>query len=425
MQRLLIKKNLPATLSAPSLHGFASFLTVLLPLVFLLGRGGSDAVASSIAALFLLRCAMEREFSWLKQKWLQAAGLLWVYICIRSYWTEYPAESFARSVSWIRYPLFAAALGCWVLKDKEVRQWLLYSLGVSVAFIVFDSLLQFYTGHDLFSKPYDMNEERVRLTGPFGAPVVGVMLVTLMYPVCMWGLIGSEGQPRTKKGFACGSLLCLLPLATVLLSGERTALILCLIGFTLMFLLIPIRRLYKAALMATAAMVLGILLYTNPLVMQRQIHSMGTVIAEFGTSTYGEIWGSAVNMFKMNPAFGVGVMQFRNECPKSEYGPADNLADRCNFHPHNLYLEWLSETGLVGFGLFATCMGLLVIRWLHAWPNLKTNPVYLGLLITLSLRFFPFAPLTSFFISWFAIPLWLFIGWLNALSAEALQEKSE
>ena len=82
----------------------------------------------------------------------------------------------------------------------------------------------------------------------------------------------------------------------------------------------------------------------------------------------------------------------------------------------------LAETGLVGFSLFIGMMGLLFARWAKAYPALKTHPVYLGLLITVCIRFFPFAPLTSFFISWFAIPLWLFIGWLNALTTTPVRK---
>jgi O-antigen ligase len=410
------KIALPSTLNTPTLHAFASAMVIALPVMFLFGRGGSDALMSTATALFIAHSFVSKDFSWLKERWIKLALALWVYVCIRSYWTDYPAESFARSISWIRFPLFAAALGAWILKDLEVRKWLIYSLYVCVLFIIFDSLIQFFVGADVFAKPYLIDEEKIRLTGPFGAPIVGIMLMTLTFPVCLSAMIAQNGTPRNLKRFVLGAALCLLSLGTVLLSGERTALILCLLGFGMMFLVIPIRLLYKASMLATGVMVLGILLFTNPLVMQRQIHSLTSTISDFGNSAYGEIWGSAWRIFEKNPTFGVGVLQFRNECPKEAYGSTETTALRCNYHPHNLYLEWLAETGLVGFSIFIGMIGLLFGRWAKAYPALKTHPVYLGLLITLCIRFFPFAPLTSFFISWFAIPLWLFIGWLNALT---------
>ena len=47
---------------------------------------------------------------------------------------------------------------------------------------------------------------------------------------------------------------------------------------------------------------------------------------------------------------GVGPKNFLLECQKDKYKKieSDNFNYRCNTHPHNIYLELLSETGIIG-----------------------------------------------------------------------------
>jgi O-antigen ligase len=49
-----------------------------------------------------------------------------------------------------------------------------------------------------------------------------------------------------------------------------------------------------------------------------------------------------------NKIFGNGVRSFRIECNKYR----DIKKNACSSHPHNIYLELLSEVGLIGFFFF-------------------------------------------------------------------------
>lgn len=67
---------------------------------------------------------------------------------------------------------------------------------------------------------------------------------------------------------------------------------------------------------------------------------------------------SGIETWKKSPFFGSGFGNFRNVCSKntkiSEVG-------RCNTHPHNIYIELLSEQGLVGFIIFLTLIFYFLI----------------------------------------------------------------
>ena len=54
----------------------------------------------------------------------------------------------------------------------------------------------------------------------------------------------------------------------------------------------------------------------------------------------------AYRMFKEKPLLGHGVKSFRKYCSK----PENYLYERaCTTHPHNIYMQLLSETGIFSF----------------------------------------------------------------------------
>ena len=77
-------------------------------------------------------------------------------------------------------------------------------------------------------------------------------------------------------------------------------------------------------------------------------------------SKYGSHRNVAKEIFLDNPVFGVGIKNFRKESANDK---DDNLEHKKNYlrvsnHPHELYYEFLSETGIFGvtcFLIFILC----------------------------------------------------------------------
>ena len=73
--------------------------------------------------------------------------------------------------------------------------------------------------------------------------------------------------------------------------------------------------------------------------------------------------------FKENIIFGISYKKFRSECSNKiydyEYSKiTENIEfNGCSTHPHNIYLEILSEQGIIGFILF-----LLLLKELYKFP---------------------------------------------------------
>ena len=118
---------------------------------------------------------------------------------------------------------------------------------------------------------------------------------------------------------------------------------------------------------------------------------------------------TAIDTWKKNIIFGNGIKSFRVDCSKLqsvEYNLGEDVQRfkknrLCSNHPHNYYLEVLTESGIVGFSIFAL-LGLLLI--LFILKNLKIfrkhnieNFVLLGSTISLFLEIMPFKVSGSIF----------------------------
>jgi O-antigen ligase len=200
----------------------------------------------------------------------------------------------------------------------------------------------------------------------------------------------------------------------VLLSGDRMGLLIMLATPILIGLLAPrLRKPMGIALPAVAAL-LGLILYFSPTMYHRQIDTTAETIAHLDQSPYGIVFKSGLEIARDRPIFGVGIHNYQAACLEPQYGPEKVGAEqtpRCLGHPHNAYLQWLAESGLVGLGLYLAFVVLSLVKLIRWMPANRDNLIFYALAASLALRFWPLAAGTSFFSSWSAEPLFLILGW--------------
>ena len=128
-------------------------------------------------------------------------------------------------------------------------------------------------------------------------------------------------------------------------------------------------------------------------------------------SHHKSLFLTAIDTWKMNKIFGNGIKSFRKECLKviqihyKYHGDPQKLLKRyrtCSNHPHNYYLEILTETGLAGVSfiiLFYLILLIFTLRFLLRYKNKinESNLVLLASLISLVLELFPLRSSGSFF----------------------------
>jgi O-antigen ligase len=396
--------------SRPPLLPIAGWLVTALPVTVVFGPALIDIVCSLLAVVFLVHAVRDGEMDWLREPWVRAITALWAFTVVRAALAGAPWVNVGLALSWVRYPLLAVALSTWVLQDETWRDRLLLSTAAVCGFLALDGLFQAAVGFDIIGRPIYQE----RLTATMSRPRLGITLAWLFLPAA-FGLLQREWT-KTALGLA---LLCL---TVILLSGDRLAFLFAIMGLVLVAACLPAlrRRAWLFTLVAVA--LVGGVLFVKPNVYSRQISSTVEAVRNVGTTHYGVIWQRALTIAGIHPFFGVGMNRYRDVCEDAAYGPvlqsSTNLS-ACAVHPHNLYLEWLVEAGLVGCVAFGAAMLLLLQRLWRALPLLRLDYLFVALVVTVVLRLFPASTATSLTRSWFSMPLWLVIGWALALAMAA------
>lgn len=393
-------------------------LTVLLPLFLLHVRVGAEAAFDVVAALFVLRSALLRQWRWLGQGWV-VTGLLWVgwtVACTLLEWSRDPAGGAGHGVQAVlvlRFLIFAAALEHWVLRAGRARAALLASLSLATLYVAAQTVLQFLSGRNLAGDPRWGDGE---LTGPFHGPRAAPTLVRVLFPA----LLPAASALLRRGGWGRFAAGCLVVggAAVMVLIGQRMPVLLTALGLLTAGLVLPALR----GIVAVAVLAVGVLVATSAVVSPPTFYRLVTKFSHqmetFPDSPYGQISGRAVAMAEQNPWTGLGFNGFQAHCPEPRYQhgwrwPADPADDGggagiCTTHPHNLFLQAVTDAGLPGLALFT----LLVALWLRRlsqglWHD--ADPLRVGLFVAVLIQVWPIAstsPLVSLPIGgWFFLTL--------------------
>lgn len=419
-----MRSDISSLLSEAMLLRLATYSTLAAVPLMCVGGAASDAAITITSLLFLLRSYRSKDWGWLNETWFRLLAALWLYMIVRGFFAEHIVDAARRSMTSLRFIFFPSAAAYWVMHSATTRRRLALLLAATVLFIVADAWFQWAVGQDILGHPRITDPQgHVRLTGPFTAnkPIAGILVTWLCFPFCISLLFASGGM--LKKGWTplIGALLSLAILGAITLSGERMALLLALLGWTLTLILTRLN--WRMLLLAVFAggCVLGAMILVVPDVFDRQVKATITTFTHWEESPYGRIFASDLRLAVLHPVVGLGAGHFRTICP-SLYPNAspDYLKEVCNIHPHNIYMEWLIEEGMIGLVLYVASVWAVLSLCLKQWPVMRGDPAFIGWLVAFLLRIWPIASSTGFFTNWGAPPYWFALAMVISHARPAL-----
>jgi O-antigen ligase len=400
------------------------FIPYILPFLLIYSRSIADITIVLISSLFLYKSIKEKNWEWVKNKWFIFALIFWLYcIIINSYLSIAPLESLSYSIFFIRWPLFAIALAYWIFKDLKDLKRFLFSMTIVLLFIIFDTWWQFFFTKDLFGfEPWSPE----RLTGPFkGNPHVGAWLAKLALLPPLILVIYNHFKLSINQNFLIflSFVTATILFLTIFISGERMALLLILACIIFYFGgLISDNKISKYKvfiILILTVLCIGIFANLFPESAQRAIFSTIDKITNWKTSDYGLVWKSAYDVWMQSPFFGAGLHKYREACVNlGIYGTShlNAIGGGVCFHPHNISLELLSETGIFGFLLFYLMVISLLISNLKNY-FLKRDWLSFSLIFSVLFTcFLPIASSTSFFSNKYGAIIWLLVGTMLSIN---------
>ncbi len=389
-----------------------------LPFSLLFSRTVSEILISLICLSFLY--VVVRQGQWRDCITGSVGVLLIIWIVLNlvvSPQAINPESSFTRSLLWIRFVLLFAAVSLWLIRSVDDLRIVGTLWALTLGWVMLDGFVQLATNVSL------SGQERpgTRLTGPLDRPNIGTFVAKLSFPaVVMAVLIGRDAAWPLRRWAALG-LWVAVAYVFVILSGERSITMLtcvavfCILGFLVLF--VPAWRLRALGMAIYAILSFVGLSWFSPTVSQRA-ELFITHTRDFWSSIYGQLFEAGLRIWMDNPITGVGLKGFREFKPAAE---SDDLYG--HLHPHNIYIEWLCETGLtgfIGFVTFVMVVTLPVMRLITAGVHDRLVGLLLagGLIVLL----FPVAVTQSFFSNWSAMLFWIALSSIVAMTRIVLTD---
>ena len=155
-----------------------------------------------------------------------------------------------------------------------------------------------------------------------------------------------------------------------------------------------------------------------------QISQMAVIVFEKDFSNkkqppYLKEFTSFYDTWLLNKYIGGGIKNFRYYCHKRSNIDKDSKFI-CNMHPHNYYLEILTETGVIGFFLtsiiFMIILYLTFLKKYFLKSQLNDNKIIIAFIFLFIAEIFPIKSTGSFFTTGNTTYLFLLIGILIGLA---------
>lgn len=423
MMNASLVRDIPLIKPAKFIWLCEKYLPYLLPSLLIFSRTTADLTVLLVGILFLFRAYLQQDWQWLQQRWLQLNLVFWLYLLlINAPLSLNFADSLGHAFFYIRWPLFAAALAYWLLDTTARQSQFLISLGLVTLFILADTALQYVTGMDLLGHAKFSAE---RLTGPFSAPVPGIMMLRILFIAAFSCLFFRSLFTPVRR-----LLFILITLSAgvlfMFITGERMALMLFFAGSVVVIagLWFDQKR-HKIKLLAIFGgmfVILAFCMLMQPMMAERSIYSILAKLRHFADSDYGLVFKAAFAAWQQAPIFGNGLHTYRRVC--EQMGLLDQWGMVCS-HPHNLYLHIATDTGLVGLALF---IALVVGIYRDALANLMHDRQWFKFslsLAVLSVSFWPFIGGISILNNGVAALVWLGVGWALAMNQNQIKIKNK
>lgn len=392
------------------LRGTLTVFYLLGPCFMLVERSPADAWLTLCGLAFLVRCVVRRDWSWTKIFWVRAVLAFWVWCLISASLSTLPGYSLGEAGVWIRFPLFAFASAFWLARDPRILIAMLISMGAGM--MIMSGIL--------FAEYMIVGQKNGRLSWPYGDLTPGNYLAKAGMPLFCVLVALAVSARRKVAGFA--AMVSLITIVASVLSGERTNFILRAMGGMFAGIVYkPIWPRYLLLVAAEAAAVTGIFL-AKPEIKNRFVTSFVEELPVNEASPYKRVWNSGIEAFHTSPVIGIGPDNYRILCPRISAGNSDVS---CHNHPHNYYIQILSETGLIGLALGVVMV--ISIIWTCFRANLVNRQSALAAtcFVVPFGFFFPVQSTADFFGQWNNTFMWSAVGFALAVAYQTLNARSD
>lgn len=373
------------------------------PFFLLIERTPGDVYISIVALTFLIRSLKKRDCAWLEFFWVKSVLIFWGICLLSAAMSPNPSYAIGEAFIWIRFPLFAMATAFWLGVDKRLLLLMLFS--TASALLLMCGILMAELAIEGFKS---------RLSWPYDDLVPGNYLAKVGLPVIVFSTTLFLSLKGPKSLLSGG--VCLLVIGMTMMTGERINFLITLFAALLTTVIWEIS--WKKLFYVVFASVIPIsILIIFPAVFERFVVSFFNQLPITKGSPYYDAMAPAWLIFEQFPTFGIGPGNFRYLCSDLIQ---PGLGYPCHNHPHNFYLQILSETGSLGLIAAVVFIGSIILKCFRARTT-NRHVLYTAAWVIPFALFWPIRSSADFFGQWNNIFLWSAV----ALALAVVHSKSK
>ena len=386
-------------------------IVVVLAVLVLLPVGRASELPLAIGAFVWFVLAIRKRIEWDASARLVALlfACYWIPSLVSLASAVEPSRTISTIASTPRFLAFAL-FAVWGLRDARAWPATALAIAVVVALWLIDAYVQIVTGYSLGGPA-----EAERLSGIFGAG--NLKLGPTLAVLSPFVLIAAH-ERLGWRGLALAFVALAVP---ILLAGSRAAwLMYALVCIVVSWHTTRSRKAFALVVLASIAIV-GVaatlsMKESSGFVarVERSLLVLRGTESAVDTASAGRIsiWRTATAMWEAHPVTGIGVRGFRYAYPKYA-APKDTFVDTASdtgaSHAHQIVLEVLSETGLVGLAFWIAGVVIALRAWFRAQPGQRERARAPAL--ALVAMCFPLNTHFAFYSAWWGLLFW----WLVAL----------
>lgn len=399
------------------LVSFPSILIALIPLFLITGPFLSDLSVVLVSIFFLINISLKKEFLFLKNKFFLIFVIFFLYLLLNSIVKYYDIHNLRSSLGYIRFGLFSLAVFYFINQNEKILNWVFYVFLFCFLILIIDGFIQFIFKENMLNTKANLNG---RISSLFGAEHVMGSYLSRLFPIFL-GITFFLFKDKKQYIFFI-SIVFVLVEVLIFLSGERAAFFFN--TLSAIFIVLMIKDFKKVRLLCLVISFSLITLITmiddsaKKRIWDSTIDQIGfnsdklNIFSEVHESHYK----SAYKMYLENQIIGIGIRNFRNFCHETRFNEKNERS--CTTHPHNTYVQFLSELGLVGFSFLISVFILFIYFCLKHLYGVTFKKKYfftdfeICLMAAILISIWPFVPTGNFFNNWISIIYYYPVGFL-------------
>ena len=427
----------------------------LFPLSFIFGNGSINLFVIIISLSGLLYYKTD-IFKWHNKYLLLVISIFFLLIFFNSYYHHLFIENSKdaiKSILYFRYLLLLLVIRALILNnDININRFLKICFIISLL-ISFDIIFQFIMGKNILgNSPEGFLEGWKHFSGMFGSELIAGGFILMFASIGIFSIFDFFTTKKKIIYLLIFFTSAIIFLFSLILAGNRMPLILFIIFLSVFSLIYKKKEKIYFIFLAFLAFILTTIIIINseslykratnfyvgipnPFILFEEIQKKYPKLKKYensgkqfhtleelnSTENYRElpfftghiaIYITSIDLFLDKPLLGRGIKSYRNNCYKKVHLP--NRV--CTNHPHNYVLEILNDTGLIGLiTIFYFVIYLIFNNYKDYLADISSktkisNWVYLAIILSLFIHFFPFKSTGSFFSTFNSSFIFLILG---------------